>query len=777
MAARENIASFSGVLMRPAYLAVLFAGIFAVGCECGNEMGEDAGPDAGTDAGPPPDAPMGRCANGILEAAEECDDGNRERDDGCAPDCTFECGDGRIGPGELCDPGIAAGEEGACPSDCDDAIACTTDALDGTGCEIECAHADITAAADGDGCCPAGADATSDDDCDSVCDNGVVEEGETCDTAIERGLAGSCPETCDDSDPCTTDALELGGTCGARCAFEVVTEPADGDSCCPAGQTVATDADCSIRCGDGVRSPGEICDTEIAAGPGVCPSSCDDMVVCTSDELRDPATCSAICSTTAITMDVDGDGCCPPGSDLSRDSDCTGVCGDGTVSGGETCDTAIAAGEPGACPASCGDDGVSCTNDVLAGAGTCSATCSHPAITLPIDGDACCPSGETVRTDSDCPTICGDGVVTGGERCDTSIAAAEAGACPTSCSDEDVCTTDVVVSPGTCAARCASSPTPPGPMEGCCPDGATLFIDPDCPPACGDRVVTPPETCDDGNLVSGDGCSAACAGEPTAFRFSDLDLRDPHVYANAPLIGCADVTNLDVFGIQGVNPQIQINIQNDGDGNGVLDLSVAHVFTPLVQADGSMTSTYLAFPTCTAPMSTSECELPAGSLRTAAEATMMGGGAICLDRIAGTTRATYTPAIVVPTAPASGTCYVASAGTVVIDLAGIALTLQDAQIAGEWFGTPATQIRDGMIRGFVSEADADATLIPEGTTGIDTIDGEPLSSLLRGGTGNCREAAPAAGDSDTFVTPDGTTIDGWYFYLNFTASSVVYSEL
>lgn len=31
---------------------------------------------------------------------------------------------------------------------------------------------------------------------------------------------------------------------------------------------------------------------------------------------------------------------------------------------------------------------------------------------------------------------------------------------------------------------------------------------------CGDSVVSPPETCDDGNLVAGDGCSASCTLEP-----------------------------------------------------------------------------------------------------------------------------------------------------------------------------------------------------------------------------------------------------------------------
>jgi len=35
----------------------------------------------------------------------------------------------------------------------------------------------------------------------------------------------------------------------------------------------------------------------------------------------------------------------------------------------------------------------------------------------------------------------------------------------------------------------------------------------DIPPDCGDGIVQSDEQCDDGNMVSGDGCSAACVVE------------------------------------------------------------------------------------------------------------------------------------------------------------------------------------------------------------------------------------------------------------------------
>ena len=598
-------------MQRHAWLALAFVLVLATGC--GNNSGGTPDAAIGDDA-----PPFQLCGNAIVEGDEECDDSNTDPDDGCSATCTLECGDGAVSGDELCDPGIAEGDPGACPTEetCTSKDACMVAVVSGSGCEVTCELAPITAPVDDDGCCPEGEDATTDNDCDAVCGNGVLEDGEACDTAIAEGF-------------------------------------------------------------------------------GACPTACDDGEDCTSNLLGDP--------------------------------------------------------------------------------GTCAAACSYPDITDPIDDDLCCPPGENPTTDNDCTTTCGDGVVTGIETCDTAILTGE-GSCPTACDDLDVCTTDALVNAGTCRADCTETPIGPGPDDGCCPAGADLGDDPDCPPSCGDGVITAPEACDDDNTTSGDGCSDTCQIEPVGFRMTDLDLKDPHTFASVPLLGCTDVTNLSLFGIDGVNPQIQNNIQNDEEPDGLLDLSIAETFSPVVQTAGMSTPTDLVFPDCTAPMSSTSCELPAGATHTTATATNQGGGAVCLPIVAGTTSG-YSPAVIAPTAPDGGTCYSANAGTVTFELAGIPITLQDARIGGEWFGTPATEIRDGLIRGFLSEADANATIIPEGTTGIDTIDGEPLSSLFRGGAGNCSQPAPMTGNKDTYTTPEGATITGWYLYLNFTAVRVPYSEL
>jgi hypothetical protein len=262
---------------------------------------------------------------------------------------------------------------------------------------------------------------------------------------------------------------------------------------------------------------------------------------------------------------------------------------------------------------------------------------------------------------------------------------------------------------------------------------------------------------------------------------TDLDIRDPHLWADVAG-GCRDVTNtvtVVIFTVDGVNPLLQDNIRTDGDSpaDGLLDLSIVETFSPLVQTAGATTMTRVTFPECTTPYTATMCTLPVDADRTATVvATNQGAGATCLGTLPMTTRYTFP----VPTAPTGGTCYSAAAGTIMFDLGGIPITLASASIGGRYFGAPATEIRDGLIRGFISYAQAQATIIPEGTTGQAAIDGEPLSSLLRttstGGStpGGCGSSTTA---SDLDVGPDGTT-PGWWFYLNFAAAPPTsYTEL
>ena len=156
------------------------------------------------------------------------------------------------------------------------------------------------------------------------------------------------------------------------------------------------------------------------------------------------------------------------------------LCGNGQLDPGELCEGA-------SCPtmvSQCGDDGDMCTETVLTGsAAACTAACVDQPITLCMGGDGCCPGRCDASNDSDCGAMsCGNGMLDVGEQCDPQIAAGLAGACPLSCGDGDVCTSDALMgSVATCDATCQSAPiTNCTPGDGCCPAGCMAPADTDC---------------------------------------------------------------------------------------------------------------------------------------------------------------------------------------------------------------------------------------------------------------------------------------------------------
>jgi len=135
-------------------------------------------------------------------------------------------------------------------------------------------------------------------------------------------------------------------------------------------------------------------------------------------------------------------------------------------------------------------------------------------------------------------TVCGDGRVTGSERCDVSIKQGSAGACPTECPKLGNCAPRLLNNGGGCQAECVLLELVCEAGDDCCPGKCNSDNDPDCSSSCGDGIVqesngetcepeteTPCKTsdaeCDDMNactvdklMGSASNCNSACANTP-----------------------------------------------------------------------------------------------------------------------------------------------------------------------------------------------------------------------------------------------------------------------
>ncbi|MCH9649563.1 MAG: hypothetical protein K0U98_15090 [Deltaproteobacteria bacterium] len=248
------------------------------------------------------------------------------------------------------------------------------------------------------------------------------------------------------------------------------------------------------------------------------------------------------------------------------------------------------------------------------------------------------------------------------------------------------------------------------------------------------------------------------AGSATPFRFSDLDLRDPHLFIDLPVFGCFDFTDTALpldFG-PSFNQALSDAVTSDGDMDNLLDLSLLLLFRPLTpMAFRERVDSVRGL--CSAPIGSTSCDRDPASPREILPYSGQTAG-ICLEPVAGTTGG-YTPTVAEPGAP----CFVTEAEEFSIDLNGLTIPLLAAQTAGTLSGSPVDQLTPGLLLGFLREADADALLLP---ADLPIVGGQPLSILLRGGTGNCS----SGDDRDTFMDESG-----WWFYFNFTADLVPYT--
>ena len=182
--------------------------------------GDESGTNStDTDTGDTGDT-EGDCGNGILEADEECDDGNSTTSDGCTNACTLPfCGDGIVQVGEACDDA----------NDIDDDM---------------CTNACVLA----------------------TCGNGVLDPGEEC----EDGDA-------DPNDGCTNACLFA--SCGDGIVWTDYEACDDGN----AVETDTCTSVCELAaCGDGFVQPLEECEDGNQVGNDGCFDCLEQRVVALS---------------------------------------------------------------------------------------------------------------------------------------------------------------------------------------------------------------------------------------------------------------------------------------------------------------------------------------------------------------------------------------------------------------------------------------------------------------------------------------------------------------
>ncbi|MEM7434160.1 MAG: DUF4215 domain-containing protein [Myxococcota bacterium] len=208
------------------------------------------------------------CGDGVLQATEACEDGNRDGDDGCSADCmeiepgfrcpttgvacvAIVCGDSRVDPPETCDDGNTVGDD---------------------GCDATCTRQD------GWSCPLPGVACTA-----TECGDGLVAGFEQCDDG--NSSAPGCTAECQ---------LEEGFKCdtpGADCET----------TSCGDGVQEGTE-----QCDDGNVTPFDGCDAECKNEPncnaGVCQAVCGDTVIlpgtseaCDDGNTQDGDGCSAEC--------------------------------------------------------------------------------------------------------------------------------------------------------------------------------------------------------------------------------------------------------------------------------------------------------------------------------------------------------------------------------------------------------------------------------------------------------------------------------------------------
>lgn len=320
---------------------------------------------------------------------------------------------------------------------------------------------------------------TADDGCSATC---ATELGWAC-----SGTPSVCVETCGDGvvdgpvEECDDDNMSVGDGCTDACDIE------------PGFECTGTPSVCVTRCGDGVTAGDETCDdTNVAAGDG-----CDDE--CTLEAgwscSGAPSVCLRLCGNAVLEA---GEGC--DDGDLVDGDGCDDTC---TAEAGYTC-----TGMPSACVSACGDSVIAVGAEMCDdGNNFTELACAYGQMTCE-SCDSTCTVAMTLTGE-----FCGDGdVAVGIEACDDSNTTAGDG-CSATCQFEEPCGNGTVGMGETCDDNNAVTELCAYGAMSCMVCDSTCHTVAGMTQRCGDMVVQMAfEQCDDGNMMSGDGCTACLMG-------------------------------------------------------------------------------------------------------------------------------------------------------------------------------------------------------------------------------------------------------------------------
>ena len=368
--------------------------------------------------------------------------------------------------GEVCAGGACGGGS---PRDCDDAIACTSDACDEA--LNQCVHTSNDNLCDDtnactDDACVVGVGCVFTNDDSNPCSDGLFCNG------LETCLGGACQpgtDPCVDGVACTTDSCDEATD---SCTYMPVNAACDDGLYCNGVETcdainncqAGTPVDCSgldDQCNVGVCNDTiDACEAQASNEGGACvdglycnvgevciggtcgggsPRDCDDAVGCTIDSCDDNTdqcvhtpvdsvcddllycTGTEVCDLLNDCQPGTGDPCLPPTKCEETLDTCVicssdAQCDDGSFcNGAETCVANVC--EAGTPP--CGDDGVGCTDD------SCDDdlnVCVHQPNDGLCDNGLWCDGAETCDAIADCQSgiapNCDDGVFCTVDACD-----------------------------------------------------------------------------------------------------------------------------------------------------------------------------------------------------------------------------------------------------------------------------------------------------------------------------------------------------------------------